>query len=361
MSKRSICRYVNLLLYGLVVLGFTLGSLACKSNAAVQHTPTPEPGVTATAIPTATDTSVPSPSAQPEAAILVAPPGSDLALAEVLETRLSELASEDGIRFETQDQLAESGLGAGVRLVVVLSPDPGVLNLAQTNPETQFLALGIPDMEASQNVSVIGSAGDRPDQQGFLAGYLAAVITEDWRVGVVSSADAPAGLAARRGFENGVIFYCGLCRPAYPPFFQYPVSVDLPGGASQEEQKAAADALIASAVQTVYVYPGAGGQALLDELAQAGINIIGGAAPPDSVQEQWVATVRVDLLSALEQIWPDLVSGEGGINMDVPLLLTDRNEALFSPGRQRLVEKMLADLLAGYIDTGVDPQTGEPR
>lgn len=361
MSKCSIRRYVRLLSCNLVALGFILGSLACKSEVVVQLTSTPEPGVTTTALPTATDTSVPSPTAQPMAAILIAPPGSDLALAEALKTRLGELASEDGIRFETRDQLAESDLGAGVRLVVVLPPDPGVLNLAQANPETQFLALGILDLGASQNLSVIGSAGDRPDQQGFLAGYLAAVITEDWRVGVVSSADAPAGLAARRGFENGVIFYCGLCRPAYPPFFQYPVSVDLPGGASQEEQKAAADALIASAVQTVYVYPGAGGQALLDELAQAGINIIGGATPPAGVKERWVATVSIDLLAALDQIWPDLVSGEGGINLDVPLYLADQNEALFSPGRQRLVEKMLADLLAGYIDTGVDPQTGEPR
>jgi hypothetical protein len=74
-----------------------------------------------------------------------------------------------------------------------------------------------------------------------------------------------------------------------------------------------------------------------------------------------VATVRTDLASALEQIWPELMNGSGGINLDVPLVITDRNAALFSPGRQSLVEKLLSDLLAGYIDTGVNPQTGEPR
>jgi hypothetical protein len=37
------------------------------------------------------------------------------------------------------------------------------------------------------------------------------------------------------------------------------------------------------------------------------------------------------------------------------------NPDLVSPGRQQLVEAMLADLRVGFIDTGVDPQTGESR
>ena len=43
------------------------------------------------------------------------------------------------------------------------------------------------------------------------------------------------------------------------------------------------------------------------------------------------------------------------------LQITDRNEGLFSPGRQLYVERMLADLLAGYISTGINPLTGEPE
>jgi hypothetical protein len=40
---------------------------------------------------------------------------------------------------------------------------------------------------------------------------------------------------------------------------------------------------------------------------------------------------------------------------------TSVNHDLFSPGRQRMAEDLLAELLAGFIDTGVDPQTGESR
>jgi hypothetical protein len=43
------------------------------------------------------------------------------------------------------------------------------------------------------------------------------------------------------------------------------------------------------------------------------------------------------------------------------LTLLDVNPALFSPGKQRLAQETLDDLLAGFIDTGVDPVTGESR
>ena len=56
-----------------------------------------------------------------------------------------------------------------------------------------------------------------------------------------------------------------------------------------------------------------------------------------------------------------MLSGQGGLALEGELQLADRNEALFSPGRQLFVERMLGDLLDGYIDTGVDPLTGDPR
>jgi len=248
-----------------------------------------------------------------------------------------------------------------LRLVVVLPPDPGVLNLTQTYPQVQFLAIGISDLEAGGNLSVIGTGGDRPDQQGFLAGYLATVVTPDWRVGIISQGDTVSGMAARNGFVNGVIFYCGLCRPVFPPFHQYPSFYDLPGGASQEEQQAAADFLIGQSVKTVYVFPGMPDSFLMEYLAQAGVNLISAEDPPAVVQNNWIASVQTDLVSSVREVWPRLVNGEGGISLELPLIIADRNTGLFSPGRQRHVEVILSDLMAGYIDTAVDPLTGEAR
>lgn len=347
--------------YYLFISAVLLLSLpACRSSE-----PTATPLVTSTVtLPatqpavTATDVATSTPAPTSAQVILIALPGSDAAETAALQETLAQLAAQDGLSFETVTDLADVQSGPETRLVVALPPDPGIASLAAANPTLQFLAVGFPEIQVAPNLSVIRADGERLDQQGFLAGYLAAVITQDWRVGMISQSDTPAGKAARNGFANGVIFYCGLCRPAYPPFIQYPVFVDLPAGA---DQQAAVDTLAGNAVKTVYVFPGAADASLLDALAQAGMQIIGAGAPPPQAAGQWVASILVDEMGAVRQIWPRLLAGEGGLDLSTPMVLSERNAALFSQGRQRVVDKMLTDLLAGFVDSGVDPQTGEMR
>jgi hypothetical protein len=121
------------------------------------------------------------------------------------------------------------------------------------------------------------------------------------------------------------------------------------------------DTLVGNAVKTVYVAPGVGDAALLEALAQAGLQLIVSGEPLQQIASQRVASIRADEMGALRQIWPRLLAGEGGFDLSTPLSLDERNPALVSPGRQRLVDRVLTDLLAGYIDSGVDPQTGEMR
>lgn len=352
---------ISVVFISLFLLFCVLALFACRATTP-GPTPNPEtPAPTPSATEPATDVPSPSPTVQSAQVILLALAGSDPGDMLALQNVLGELAGQDHLTFETRADLAGLEFSAGVRMVVAMPPDPGIVNLAAANPQVQFLAVGIPGIQAASNLSAIGSQGDRPDQQGFLAGYLAAVITKDWRAGVISRGDTVEGKAARLGFTNGVIFYCGLCRPAYPPFVQYPQYVELAAGASQAEQQAAADVLIQNAVKTVYVFPGAGDETLLEYLAQAGVSLIGSSTPPASLRSNWVASIRVDKASAIQQVWPRLTGGEKGIQISVPLVLAEQNTALFSAGRQHLVEKMLVDLLAGFIDTGVNLQTGEPR
>lgn len=348
----------------LLCLVLPLGPLAlaaCRATTPGTTTNPEAPTSTSPSTVPATEIPSPSPTVQPVQVILLALAGSDPGDMLALQNVLGELAAQDNLALETRTELAALEFGAGVRLVVAMPPDPGIINLAAANPQVQFLAVGIPGIQAASNLSVIGSEGERPDRQGFLAGYLAAVITQDWRAGVISRGDTVEGKSARLGFINGVIFYCGLCRPAYPPFVQYPQYVELTAGASLAEQQAAADFMIQNAIKTIYIFPGAGDEVLLEYLAQAGVNLIGGGTALETLRSNWVASIRVDEASAVRQIWPRLMDGEKSIQISVPLVLADQNPALFSTGRQNLVERMLADLLAGFIDTGVNLQTGEPR
>ena len=329
--------------------------LACSSPTPETPAPsTPSPAATEITETTApSETPSPPPTRSTEIAILLAPPGSDPGQVEGLQATLAELASGAGLDFQLHSSLTPAELDPNLRVLVALPPDPGLETLAASAPGTQFLGIGIPGLEPGANLSVISGQGSGPDQQGFLAGYIAALVTPDWRVGALSLSDTPAGMAARQGFLNGVVFFCGLCRPTYPPYLTYPMYVELPSGASPAEWQAAADTLKGSSVQTIFLAPGAGDEALLTDLAQAGVNLIGSASPPPALKNRWVATVSVDLDPALRQLWPDLLAGKGGADLSPSLEIGDVNPDLLSQGRQRLVDEFVENLQAGFIDTGV--------
>jgi hypothetical protein len=335
-----------------------LSSAGCSSSPSadeVEVTGT----VTETLAPTATLVPIPTDTLLPNKVLLYAGIGSNNELAGQLERELSQLAGENGFSFERISEPVESFMQGDIRLVVVLAPYGGLNNLALNNPEVNFLGIGVTDAIPSKNLSIVRSTLGRPDQQGFIAGYLGTVLTNDWRVGVISRGDTPEGRAARNAFLKGVVFFCGLCRPVYPPFYEYPLFYDLSGGASEQEQQAAADFLIGQEVNTIYVFPGSGSDFLFEYLAQNGVNLIGGVTPAETVKNNWIASVQVDISSAVNELWSRIMDGEPGIEVTAPLVITNRNEMLFSPGRQQHVDKVLDELLNGYIDTGIDPLTGE--
>lgn len=349
----NINRYIAI---GLVI-AFLISS--CSSSTTQPSEPVAGTLEITDSAPAVTETPTESPTATitQQVILFFTPPGSDPDLVTTIEQRLMELAEIDNLVLQVVSELASSDISPEVQLVVVLppdsGPDPGIRALASAVPDTQFLALGIPGLEPGSNLSVIGARGENFDQQGFLAGYLAATVTPEWRVGVINTTGVPSEIAGD-AFLNGVVFFCGLCRPVNPPYFEYPLIYNLPAGAGTAEQALAVEFMVANAVQTVYLTPGALTADQVSSLAGAGINIIGSEDPPAGVNANWIATVEADWLTPLEEVWNGLLAGEAGVALDVDLVINDRNQELFSQGRQGFVDEILSDLQSGYIDTGVN-------
>lgn len=292
--------------------------------------------------------------------VLVAPPQADVGLIDQLEAILSELSTSAGLDFEVRQAITPQDLSPLLRLIVGVPPDPGMGNLAQAAPNIQFLGISIPGLEPAPNLSVIDTQDLSPGTIGFLAGYLAAVVTPEWRVGAISLSDTAQGIDSRQGFLNGVVFFCGLCRQTYPPFYTYPMYVEALSGSTSQEWQAAADFLIDRSVQTAYIAPGVGDADLFEYLAAAGINLIGTRPPPAGINNHWIATIIGDISTSVRAAWPDLIAGQGGTRWPVSLTVTDVNPDLLSPGRQRLVDNLIADLTSGFIDTGLEATPNPP-
>lgn len=315
--------------------------------------------------PTQTQTLTPTETPQPPLVVLLAPPSSDSTLVEQLQALVAELAAHSNLRFEVLQTISVSDFNnQDIELAFILPPDPGIGELAAAMPHTQFVAVGIPGLQAGANISLIGSSISRSDQAGFLAGIIAATTTNDFRVGVIYLADTALGKAARRGFSKGVSFYCGLCQPVNPPYppAAYPLFYELPASAAQPDWDASIAYFKEWQAATIYVTPDLIDTGLDEYLAQAGFQIISHNLPSGSAKDRWTASIGAgDTIQAIRSHWQEFISVEGGLSFESPVGIAYINESQISPGKQHFIDSILSDLLDGYIDTGVDPATGEWR
>jgi hypothetical protein len=300
--------------------------------------------------PTLADASTSTPTLQPRTVILIAPDSADPDQVSAVKDVLGSLTSEAGLDLQVRASLTNAELDSSIKIVVGLAPDIGMTNLAGSAPDIQFVAVGMDGLQTTANLSVIVAQDSLSDRQAFMAGYITALLSYDWRVGILASGSADSIQNSAAAFSNGARFLCGLCRPLHPPYLSYPQSAEISSPESQDSWRSAADLLLESNIDYIYVDPKVSSTELLEYLFQSNVNLIGSQTPPDSVSSQWVATILPDPGSALKTIWPDILAGKGGSQVDLPLVVTDTSSGLLDSARMRLVDLTLANLMAGLID-----------
>jgi hypothetical protein len=314
-------------------------------------------GKSTPAAPEATDTPtsapVPTPTPVTPLAVLVIPTDLDQETSNLYQKTVYDLAQQAGYRFQVLNTLTPAEMDPGLKVAIVLPPDPGLKELAAAAPQAQFLAVNIPEAQPGGNVSVLAQ-NTRIDITAFLAGYMAALTTDDYRTGIIIPRDDQDGQNAYTAFTNGQQYYCGVCNPTTPPWESYPLVQDIPSDAKSSESGAYADILIRRRVFTMFVYPSLATADLIDYLGTAGILVIG-TKTPDKQWSNWIVTIQPDIIQAIQSAWPDLAAGNGGKTVNSPLTLADVNSDLLTPGKQRLAQQVLDDLLSGKISTGVNP------
>ena len=330
----------------IISLAFFILLAACGPKT----TPTPE----ATPLPP-TETAVPAPASP--LAMLVLPADTPDALSKEYQSAVYDLAQSTGYRFQVRNSLTpeQAATEPGLEIVIALPPDPGIAALAAAVPDVQFLAVNVPGVTAGGNVSVIGGKDDASSAAPFLSGYITAMLSQDYRTGLIAEKDAAETPAIEAAFDNGWGFYCGLCRPVAPPYYDYPLIVEMPVDTAGNEAVAYGDYLVDHQANAVYLPPAVADEALINSLASRGVLLIGETAPPDGARGSWIATIQPDWLGAISEAWPKLVAGEGGFSVPSPISLTDINPDLLTPGKQRLAEETLSRLARGEIDTGAGP------
>jgi len=291
--------------------------------------------------------------------VFLTPPESDPSLVEELNPLIGGYIRAEGLRFQVLETMVPGDfLTDDFRFVVVLPPYPDLETLAQGAPDTKFLAVGFNDLDPLDNLSVLRFGGGDYDVQGFVAGYIAAMITTDWRVAVLSVQESDDALAAREGFRVGVKYFCGLCNPKYAPTeinYIYPKYIDLPVDPSDMEIEDNVNLLIDRAVNTFYIVPGVGDPKIYRMLISNNKLIIGpGSDFSEEYRDNWVASLEYDLVQAVKEYWPEFLENESGGEYILPLLINDVNPDLLSQGKLQAVKSIQEEVIAGYIKTTLE-------
>ncbi len=303
-----------------------------------------------------------SPTTAAPLVILVLPADMDRTESDRYQTLVYDLAQANGLRFQVRNSLTPEEVafeGVALQVVIILPPDPGLAALTAAAPGVQFLAVGIPDLAPAANLTTVGATGIPVDQQAFLAGYIAGMVAPEYRTGILYQKDTPGGTAAHTAFENGYHYYCGDCfNPNFSAPFahgMYPIPVGIPTDAPERDYNGHADLLIHNLVKVAYVYPPVATLGVLTYMAQNNVLLISQDLPSEDVRPMWVASIQPDLISALQNIFPELLAGRGGQIVPTPLLLADVNPDILTDAKLRLVKEVLDGLQNGTIGTGVIP------
>ncbi|MCC6147357.1 MAG: hypothetical protein IT308_07300 [Anaerolineaceae bacterium] len=301
-----------------------------------------------TAVPTAampaTPTTPPTATPLPEKVVLVGGQEESFAAVQAL---VQELADRDGFVFETMPALDAGMIAPEWKIAVFLSLPGNLPDLLSAAPQTQFVVISPADIQSGANLTVIRI---RRELEVFTAGYTTALAGYDWRTAGLLPSDTPMGEVLSDAFRNGQLYLCGTCTPYYAPFAKFPLVKMLPSAASPLDWQTAMQEMALSYIYSVYVAPEAATPELYSYLITLNVPITGGMPPPDEVRPLYAASIRSDVLTPLQEVWAELLAGQGGKTLNAAIQLSDVNPDLLSPGRQMQIEKMIEDLTSGWIN-----------
>jgi hypothetical protein len=327
------------------------------SKGAPVQSATARPYVPSEPLPSPTFRDTPTP--LPSKVILVASAEDKLALQ--LDPVLESLASQSGLVFERSTNLPTDLGDEHIHVVIFTAPINELAGLAGSSPRTQFVGVGVQGLSPNANLTVLEPLTDRPDEVAFLGGYLAALVSEDWRVASISQADSAVGATTRLAFANGAVFFCGLCRPSHPPYAGYPLDYQVPSSGGAQAVDSVLAAIGQDRVEIVFVQPGLDDPGLDDGLTERGVRVIGFGVPASGAPPSWIASIQEDVEGALTSVWPDVAKGESAGTVTMPMRVSVYDPVKLTPGRVQLAQTTIDDLENGFIDTGVDPLTGAAR
>ncbi|MBP1465991.1 BMP family ABC transporter substrate-binding protein [Candidatus Chloroploca sp. M-50] len=343
---------------------------ACGGQTATQPTAVP---------PTATEATAPEPPADSLRIALVTDLGkvNDGTFNEFAHKGAEQAAQEFGLEYRFIETQAQADYEANIQTFVDEGFDviitvgfliaDATQAAAAAHPEIVFIGVDQFYVPGSVTDNLVGLQF-REDQAGFLAGALAAMVSESGTIGIVAGQEIPPVKKFRHGFDNGARYV----RPDINLLGVYlPTFIDPALGASTAEQMISDDA------DVIFGAGGPTGTGAIKAAAERGAYVIGvdqdefvttfanGASPgADRILSSAIKRVDVAVYNEVKAVVDGTFEGNGIALFDAAgdgVGLADFHMAADSvtPAMQTKLDEIFASLADGSLNTGVDPASGD--
>lgn len=187
-----------------------------------------------------------------------------------------------------------------------------------------------------------------PADRLFVAGYLSAMISDDWRVGGLLPSINYQNTGADMVFQNGVVFLCGRCAPTYGPIVDFPTTSLLDAPEDNEATLQAYGEISPNKINTLYIPSAYLFDDLVILLKQSGVTIVSDAKSGVD-QSDWIDFAIVDNLSDLIlNAISENGEQEGLVTTPVEFSISASSKEL-SSGKTDFINAMIQNLQAGFI------------
>ena len=289
--------------------------------------------------PTPTPTELP-----PQVKIVLITSGEASGVSENLENALESVCIAG---FECRTENSEEGIQTDTDFAVFAKEPTALSSLIQRFPDTRFILVTEPRRHVDGVWTIPYDAAFFP----FLSGLATVSSAADWRgAGLLPSDSALWGENAEASFINGARYLCGSCRSVVNPSLNFPMVISLPVSTSPDAWTSQFSQIQPNTVNTAFLSEEAVSDALVQQLAQQEIRVLGTSNPPMGLENNWLATIRFDWAETLEQIISRANSGETEGSLPVILSITPGNlRESFSSGKASTLQKAYQDLLSGLL------------
>lgn len=334
----------------IALLGLAL--LICACSRPSGPTPTTQAGPSQAASATPSPVPTPTRTQGPPITLLILPSDTSAEFAQQAQRTIGDLAQSAGTVLQVQPELRPADLPDDLAFLILLSPPPDedlAASLAQA-PAARIVAPAAGGATARPGLTLLQSPQNSDLRQAFLAGYTAALITEDYRAAILLDSANDTSSAEADSFRAGAEYYCGLCRPVRPPFEDYPLTLTDAAGSGSVASLASE-----SGVETVFFPTDLAGSPAIADLSASGLTVLGTSPPPPDLVQRWAASFLPSPMSAIQTAWPDIISDAPPVAVTMPIEAQYVNDTLISPGRLRLVVRTQQDMTLGLIDIAGGP------